>query len=124
MKGEWVLITGASAGIGREFSHVFAEHKYNLVLLARGEKRLTELAAELTRRHDVRTIVLPKDLSQLGAAQKIFSELQRQNIHVSILINNAGFGTRGAFTKGDPVSFREMIEVNVTSLVELTHLFV
>jgi len=124
MNGEWVLITGASAGIGREFSHIFAEHGHNLVLIARKEDRLTALASELAKKHSVKTMVLAKDLGMPGSAQEVFAELQRQNIPVSILINNAGFGTRGAFAKGDLKNFREMIELNITSLVQLTHLFV
>jgi len=124
MEVEWVLITGASAGIGREFSHIFAEHGHNLVLLARNGDRLTALAAELSNQYHVKTVVIAKDLGVPGSAQEVFAELQRRNIPISILINNAGFGTRGAFAKGDLKSFREMIEVNVTSLVELTHLFV
>jgi short-subunit dehydrogenase len=123
MQAEWVMVTGASAGIGRELSKIFAGHGHNLVLVARGEARLAALGDELTRQHGVQVRILARDLSRPGVASEIFSELQKQGVRISILVNNAGFGTRGAFAKGDAAVYREMIEVNVTSLVELTHLF-
>ncbi len=124
MQDNWALITGASAGIGRALAEIFAVQGHNLVLVARNEARLKTLAGELAQKHKVQTRVLPKDLSKSGAAGNIFSELQKQKCHVSVLVNNAGFGLRGAFAKGDSAAYREMIEVNATALVELTHLFV
>lgn len=124
MQAEWALITGASTGIGREFSHIFAAHHHHLVLVARHEARLGLLAGELTEKFKVRVEILARDLSKPGAAQEIFAEIRQRNIFISTLVNNAGFGTRGAFAEGDVQNFRDMIEVNVTSLVELTHLFV
>ena len=124
MQSDWVLITGASAGIGRSLAEVFAASQHNVILVARSMERLRTLEEELARKHKVQTYVLPKDLSKTGAAEEIFAELQKQNIPVSILVNNAGFGLRGAFANGATPHYCEMIEVNVTSLVELTHLFV
>ncbi|HKI69686.1 MAG TPA: SDR family oxidoreductase, partial [Verrucomicrobiae bacterium] len=112
-----------SAGIGRSLAEVFAAHGYNLVLLARGESRLNALSEELTKKYKIQARVLPKDLSIPRAAGEIFAELQKQNVHVSILVNNAGFGLRGTFATGELAIYREMIEVNVTALVELSHLF-
>lgn len=123
MATDWVLITGASAGIGRALASVFAAHGFRLVLMARDQERLTALAEELTRRHGIQTKVLPKDLAAPKAAAETFAELDRENIPISILVNNAGFGLKGPFATGPLPAYSEMVHVNVTALVELTHLF-
>jgi hypothetical protein len=120
---EWVLLTGASAGIGAELSRVFAAHGYNLVLLARNDARLSELAAELSRQHGVQTRVVAKDLSARNAAADILAEIERANIPISILVNNAGFGLKGLFAQGPLATCVEMVQVNISALMELTHLF-
>ncbi len=120
---KWVLITGASQGIGLEFAKIFAAEGYHLVLLARDEARLSQIADELSARHGVTAKVMAKDLSSASAAREIFDELQRGQIPISILINNAGFGHQGAFTEIDLQRHVDLIQVNVTSLVQLTHLF-
>jgi short-subunit dehydrogenase len=123
MRDEWVLITGASAGIGCELAKVFAARGYRLALVARDEARLAKLAQELGSRHRVQTRVLAKDLSLPGAAAELFAELEREKIPVSILVNNAGFGLKGDFAKGPLPTYAKMIELNVTALVQLSHLF-
>ena len=123
-RDEWVLVTGASAGIGCALATVFAANGFNLVLVARNQSRLSILAQELANRHQVKTKVLSKDLSMPEAAPQIFDELQRDLVEVSILVNNAGFGLRGAFADGPVGSFAEMVQVNIGALVELTGLFV
>ncbi|HYG35979.1 MAG TPA: SDR family NAD(P)-dependent oxidoreductase, partial [Clostridia bacterium] len=92
---EWALITGASAGIGREFAKVFASHGFHLVLVARNEPRLRALAEELQAAHFISTKVLPKDLAEPTAAAEIFEFLRATP--VSVLVNNAGFGRYGPF---------------------------
>ena len=123
MQREWVLITGASAGIGKEFASIFASQGYNLVLLARDKVRLTELAQELKTKHGIEAKVLAKDLGAPAAATEIFEELQREQIPIHILVNNAGFGWGGPFAQNDLPRYVEMIQVNITALVQLTHLF-
>ncbi len=120
---KWVLITGASQGIGYEFSKLFAEKGYDLVLVARDRARLEHVAAEIRSQNECKARVLVKDLGAQAAAQEIFDELQREQIFVSILVNNAGFGFQGRFSELDLQSHRHLLHVNITALMELTHLF-
>ncbi len=117
----WALITGASAGIGRELARVFARHGSNIILVARNEARLKELAAELQSAYQVQATVLPRDLARPDAAAGIFAALRETP--VSVLVNNAGFGSHGPFASTDLALQTEMMQVNMTALVELTHLF-
>jgi short-subunit dehydrogenase len=119
---KWVLITGASEGIGRELAGVFAENGFNLVLVARNEGRLNELAAELRTAHSIQARVLPQDLSQADAAWEIFQKSRETPI--SVLVNNAGFGSYGRFVETEVALQTRMMQVNMTALVQLTHLFV
>ena len=115
------LITGASSGIGRELAKVFAANGFCLVLVARNESRLNQLAEELRATNKLEVMVLPQDLSKPGAASAIFSRLAGSPI--SVLVNNAGFGSYGPFAKSSLDVQTEMIQVNVMALVQLTHLF-
>lgn len=117
------LITGASYGIGLEFARIFAKNECDLVLLARSENKLNELAAEL-KQHNVKIKVLVKDLSGKNAPQEIFDELQKEHIEIEYLVNNAGFGGYGNFHKTDWKKENEMIQVNVVALAHLSKLFV
>ena len=119
---KWALVTGASEGIGRELADVFASNGFDLVLIARNQQRLEATSAELASRHKIHVKVLPRDLSQPAAAASIFESLR--DIPVSVLVNNAGFGSYGPFAEGDLELQTGMIQVNVVALVQLTHLFV
>jgi short-subunit dehydrogenase len=121
---QWVLLTGASQGIGYEFAKLFAADGYNLVIVARDQTRLVQVADELGARHGVAVKVLAKDLAVPGAGREIFDELERGQIPISILVNNAGFGFQGAFAKVELQGELDLIQVNMTALVELTRLFV
>jgi hypothetical protein len=118
---DWALITGASVGIGRELSLLCAEDGLNLILVARQQPALEELARKLEAEHHVQTLVLPKDISRDGAPQEIFDALH--GTPVSVLINNAGFGLFGPFLKGNLQKQADMVQVNITALVRLTYLF-
>jgi short-subunit dehydrogenase len=118
------LITGASAGIGVEFARQMAERGYNVTLAARRIDRLTELAAELERDHNIRAIAVACDITDPAQRQELVDSIAARDQHVDILINNAGMGTDGEFWKdstGDPMP---QIELNVNALVGLTHLLV
>ncbi len=117
------LITGASAGIGEAFARRLAADGTNLMLVARSETKLHALAGELSGKHRVRAEVIAADLSAPGAAQGVWQEAARRGLSVDLLINNAGFGTYGTFDSLPMARETEEIMLNITALVELTHLF-
>lgn len=123
MADETVLITGASSGIGLELARLFAADDSNLVLVARREDRLRALADELKSEFGVDVFILPKDLSEMNAPKEIFDTLQKDNIQIDVVVNNAGFGTRGAVVEIDADTQIDMIQVNVVALTHLTRLF-
>ncbi|WP_437756280.1 SDR family NAD(P)-dependent oxidoreductase [Sorangium sp. So ce1389] len=116
--GKTVLVTGASMGIGEAFARELSRRGATLVLVARGEAKLTALAAELGNAH-----VIAADLAAPGAAQRLFDAVAARGLEVDVLVNNAGFGVYGAFGDISLATQREQIDLNVGALVELTHLF-
>ncbi len=121
-KDNFALITGGSGGIGECFARALARRGHNLALAARSEDRMRQLAAELAREHGIRVEVVPADLSVREAAQKLFTELNKRNLAINLLINNAGFGGRGEFWKVPLERQMAMIRLNINSLAELTYL--
>ncbi|KID56008.1 short-chain dehydrogenase [Pseudoalteromonas luteoviolacea] len=117
------LITGASSGIGLELAHLHAQQGGDLVLVARSQDKLDALAKELEVKHSIKTTVISEDLSQPHAAQRIFAKTSALNIEVDVLINNAGFGGHGVFYQRDMVADQQMVQVNITALTDLTHLY-
>ncbi|MEW5958125.1 MAG: SDR family oxidoreductase [Chloroflexota bacterium] len=117
------LITGASSGIGYELSKLFAQDGYNLVLVARNEQRLQQLAGELTAKFDVWVKVMAKDLAIACSPAEIFAELEAESIQLDILVNNAGFQVYGPFLENDLAKELQMLQVNLLSLTQLTKLF-
>ncbi|MDP2653312.1 MAG: SDR family oxidoreductase [Candidatus Omnitrophota bacterium] len=117
------LITGASSGIGMEFARVFASEQYDLVLVARREERLKELAQDLHEKHGVSVKNIISDLTEVGAARSIYQEVRDNDIVVDVLVNNAGFGGFGEFARSDLQKMTEMVQVNVAVLMQLTRLF-
>lgn len=123
MKNKYVLITGASEGMGREFSRLFAQNGYPLVLVARNQSRLDEIANELRISHGIDVKTLSKDLSLPQSAVEMKSELDRLGIPVEILVNNAGFGIHGLFHETDWKATGAMLELNIITMTRLTRLF-
>src|ERR1051325_6953935 len=117
------LITGASSGIGEVFARKLAAQGHNLLLVARSEDKLIALCNELGLNHNVRAEYFVADLSQLDSPGRLFDETRERNLEIDLLINNAGFGSMGEFAKLDRDRELNMIDLNVRSLVELTHLF-
>jgi uncharacterized protein len=115
-----VLITGASSGIGLEFASLFAKDGYHLVLNARNESRLQEIANELTATYGVKVTVAAKDLSIPESADELTSELASAGIEVEVLINNAGFAAYGPFNETSWKEEKDMLQVNITALTTLT----
>lgn len=122
-KDKTALITGASSGIGAAFAKILAAEGTHLILVARSEEKLRTLASQLTTRYAIRAEVIVADLSRVGAAYTVFEETQQRGLTVDILINNAGFGTYGAFETLDAEREQEEIRLNVATLVDLTHSF-
>ncbi len=117
------LITGASSGIGAAFARKLAARGRNVLLVARSEDKLITLCSELGRLSGIRAHHLPLDLLQHGAPVQLLEETQKRGMVVDMLVNNAGFGSMGDFSELDLARELEMIDLNVKSLVELTHLF-
>ena len=116
------LITGASAGLGEQFAHLFARDGYDVVLVARSEARLEAVVNRL-HHHKVKAHIVAEDLSKPGAAQRVFTAVKEKGLVVSALVNNAGFGSTGAFLDLPLDKEVEMVELNCTALMELCHLF-
>jgi short-subunit dehydrogenase len=116
------LVTGASAGLGAEFSRLFAADGHDLVLVARRRDNLEALAGELEKQHGVRATVLAEDLTDPQAPERIGKTLGERGIDIEFLVNNAGFGTSGPFASTDLGRELAMVSVNIPTLVHLTRL--
>jgi len=118
--GKTALVTGASVGLGRDLAELFARDGHHLVLTARNESQLMELAAKLRDQYRVNIDVIVQDLSAAGAADRIFGQLGARPI--DYLVNNAGFGTHGPFAEAEVGSQLAMLQVNIVALTHLTRL--
>lgn len=116
------LVTGASAGLGEQFAHLFARDGHDVVLVARNQARLDALAERL-RVHNVKAHVLAEDLGVPGGAQRVFERVQALGLEVGFLVNNAGFGSNGPFLDLPLEKEVEMVQLNCTALLELCHRF-
>jgi uncharacterized protein len=115
------LITGASAGIGREFARQLAGRARSMILVARRDEKLIELADQLRREHPKLVVHIRKvDLADLGRLQAFLESLDHDNLEVDLLINNAGLGDSGPFAESDPERNKEMTVVNVETLTLVT----
>ena len=123
LTGASALITGASAGIGREFARQLTGRAGSMVLVARRRERLEELRDELTRRDPNLNVHLREaDLSDERAVIELGEWLEREKISIDLLINNAGLGDRGAFATSETRRVKQMMAVNVVALTRLTRL--
>lgn len=118
----YALITGASGGIGLEFARICAKNKLNAVLVARNEEKLEEVKKELEA-EGVTVYVVPADLTREEEVDKVFAFTERNNLNVSILINDAGFGDFGEYSSCDYAKQRDMVNLNVLALMKLTRLY-
>ena len=118
---ELALITGASMGIGKSLAQIFAADGKDVVLVARSEDKLQSLASELETSHGITAHVLPADLTDPTAPTRIFESLESRGLELDYLVNNAGFGTNGRFAELPLQPELDMIQVNITALVALTH---
>ncbi|MCK5857385.1 MAG: SDR family oxidoreductase [Bacteroidales bacterium] len=118
-----VLITGASSGIGKELSYVFAANGFNLVLVARRTDKLDDIKNEIFEKHQLSVEVISMDLSMLESADLLFNEVKSRELHIDVLINNAGFGISAKFEKVDAGTEEQMMILNMISLTKLSRLF-
>jgi short-subunit dehydrogenase len=116
------LVTGASSGIGKELATLLAADAVDLVLAARSEPALRAVAAELSRDRGVKVDVVPCDLSDPSSTGRLTAAVDALG-PIDFLVNNAGVGSSGGFLDLDLAREVSMIEVNVTSLIKLTHHF-
>lgn len=119
-----VLITGASGGLGKAFAREFAEHGFNLVLVARSENKLKEICSDFSNRYRIRAEYICENLSDTSAPQRIYDEIKRRNIHIDQLVNNAGSGNMALVGDAKPQIMIDTIELNVTALTLLCNLFI
>ncbi|MAF82494.1 MAG: SDR family oxidoreductase [Gammaproteobacteria bacterium] len=117
------LITGASAGLGKEFARQLAAQGYQLVLVARNPEPLQATAAELQHDYGVQTLVLPADLSKPEAPRQIFTSLETQGLHIDYLVNNAGIAGPDLLTDRDWQVHSRFFELMMVSVAQMCHLF-
>jgi uncharacterized protein len=119
----WVLITGASKGIGFELARQFAKNGFDLLLVSRNYEKLREIARILEADFYVKTYCIAKDLSSEHASIDLFNSINDLHIDIQILVNNAGFGAYGDFETIDYIKHLQMISLNISSLTLLSQLF-
>lgn len=113
------VVTGATAGIGREFSEQLARRGYDLLLVARDQSRLAEVSASLASAHDVETEAFPADLTRDDDVTRLAERLAASP-RLALLVNNAGFGTRGRLAEADPEKQVAMVRLHTLAPMRLT----
>ena len=122
-EGQTALVTGASTGIGVDLAECLAKDGYDLILTARSEALLEEVAERLAAKHKVKAATVALDLGQPGAGRKLADEIAAKGLHVDVLVNNAGYGTAGALDGSDAAEQLGMVDLNVRALTELTQIY-
>jgi uncharacterized protein len=123
LQGKFALITGASSGLGIDFAHLLAERGASLVLVARRVQPMETLAAELRGKYDTKVHIEAMDLARTGVGEELKTRLDQASIEVDMLINNAGYGLFGDFLEQPLADTLNMMQLNMQSLTELTHVF-
>lgn len=123
MNTKTALITGASTGIGFELAKLFAQDKYRLIVVARNKSELDQAASQLQQISGQDVIAIEKDLFEPNSAFELYEEIKSKGISVDILINNAGQGQYGEFSESDLSRQLDIIQLNISSLVSLTYLY-
>jgi uncharacterized protein len=115
------LITGASAGIGQAFAEVFAANGFDLVITARREDRLRAFAASLEQRSGTRVHVVVENLVDPAAPARLCARLAEQGLEIDVLVNNAGFGVAGSFSRTGWREQGDLLQILVVAVAEVTH---
>jgi len=121
--GQTALITGASAGIGVDLAECFAKGGYDLIITARSEPALREVADRLAKAHGVKVTPIACDLGVPGGGTLLAREIAEREMAVDVLVNNAGFGQTGGFDSTPIDPQLGMVDLNVRALVELSHIY-
>lgn len=116
------LITGASSGIGYDLCPLFAADKFDLVIVARSEPKLEQMAEELSRKYQIRVTPMAIDLAGVDSAEQLCAEIRNRRLTIDILVNNAGFGLLGEFASADYHRLSDMMSLNIVTLTKLTRL--
>lgn len=119
----YAVITGGTSGIGYELAKCFAQDGYNIVLISRTEADLQQCAGELSSTYGVQVQTIAKDLFEPNAAFELYNQVKSLGVSVDVLVNDAGQGQYGLFAEQDIQRLLQIIQLNVTSLTVLTHLF-
>ena len=122
-ENSWALITGSSSGIGEVFAKRFAREGWNVALVARSTGKLEALGRSLETDNRIKALVIPADLTDRDVPRQVYDAVRQKGIVVDALVNNAGSGAAGRFSEVSLTDYLSMIDLNIRSLVELTHLF-
>src|SRR3954452_3314420 len=121
--GQTALVTGASTGIGADLAECFASDGYDLVLVARTESALRQVADRLAAAYRVMATPIVADLQSIGGGTRLAAEIAGRGMSVDVVVNNAGYGVAGAFERSEGSAQLGMIDLNDRALVELTHIY-
>ncbi len=120
---KYVLITGASSGIGYEFAKLYAKDKCNLVLVARNKEKLENIKKELGNNSDFEILIYSLDLLKEENIDYLYNDLISKNIHIDILINNAGFAYHYFYVESDYNRQKDLVQLNILTLMKMSYLF-
>jgi short-subunit dehydrogenase len=121
--GQTALVTGASTGIGVDLAECFASDGYDLVLAARTESALRQVADRLAAEYRVTATPIVADLQSIGGGTRLADDIAHRGLSVDVVVNNAGYGVAGAFDRSEAAQQLGMIDLNDRALVELTHIY-
>jgi len=124
MENSYVLVTGASSGIGLQIAQIFAEKGYNIILTARREDKLKEFAESISNSHKVKVDFISSDLSDSSAPQDIYNFCKSHNYQIDILVNNAGYGIKTPFHETPMEDEEKFIRVLGVSVIALSKIFI
>ena len=122
-QNKYALITGATSGIGYELAKLFANDKYNLVIVARSQDELTKTASELSQQYGIQVVPIAKDLFKREAPFEVYDEIKAKGIQIDALVNDAGQGQYGEFVDTDLNRELDIIQLNIGAYVSFTKFF-
>ncbi|MFT3922245.1 MAG: SDR family oxidoreductase [Myxococcales bacterium] len=122
-RSQTALVTGASTGIGVDLAECFARDGYDLILVARSDGPLREVASRLASAHGVRAVPIAQDLAKIGGGSELARSVASAGLQVDVLVNNAGYGDAAPLAESELDTQLGMVDLNIRALLELTHLY-